>query len=62
MTTEERLDVLCKQQRKFEFWEPGTDFSVVPTVIVFQKFQPLKPYSLTISIRNISKVTTIMVV
>ncbi|CAG7678300.1 unnamed protein product [Allacma fusca] len=64
LTTEERLNLLCHQQKKLEFWGCGSELTVVPAIIVFQNYEPSKDYSVTISIRNISgrmqKVTILM--
>ncbi len=55
MTTEERYALLTLQHRRLEFWTPGTELTVVPTVVVFQSYQAGDSQSVTLNIRNISR-------
>jgi len=59
LTTDQRLALLCKQQRKMSCWRPGNDVVVEPAIVVFQNYKSGETHQVPINIRNTSKVRTL---
>ena len=63
MTTEKRTDILLKIGRKFNLTDSVNEqevhsFTAIPSIVIFQQFEPGTTYNVSLLIRNISKVCT----
>lgn len=61
MTTEKRTDFLLKVGRKFDLKasikeQEINSFKAIPSIVIFQQFEPGSTYNVSLLIRNVSKV------